>query len=95
MCGTFRFCAAVPLGLLLHSRSRGTQGNHDHNSELSERHATEVAGVEAVMTIIPEPMGRRTYGMCGMFHFYAAIPPLLSPTLTDAWDLGPLVSARV
>jgi hypothetical protein len=33
--------------------------------------------------------------MCGMFHFCVAVSPLLSPALTDARDLGALVSAWV
>jgi hypothetical protein len=41
-------------------------------------------------------MGRRTYGMCGgTFCFCTVVPPPLSPALTDARDLGPLVSAWV
>jgi glycerol uptake facilitator-like aquaporin len=70
-------------------------GNHDHDFELLGHHTAEVMGVEAVVTTIPEPMGLRTYGMCRMFHFCVAIPPLLSPVLTNARDLGPLVSAWV
>jgi hypothetical protein len=92
MCGTFRFCTAVPLELLLRSGSRGARGNHDHDSEPSGRRTAEVAGVEAVVTTIPEPTGRRTYRMCRTFRFCAAVPPLLSPALTDVRDLGPLVS---
>jgi hypothetical protein len=92
MCETFCFYAVIPLGLLLHSESHGAQGNHDHYSEPSRCRAVEVTGVEAVVTSIPKPTGRRTYGVCGTFHFCTVIPPLLTPALTDARDLGPLVS---
>jgi hypothetical protein len=93
MCGPFHFCTAVPVGLLLHSGSCGARGNHDHDSEPLGHRAAEVAGPEAVVTMIPEPTGRRAYGMCGTFRFCATVPPLLSPALTDALDMGPLVSA--
>jgi hypothetical protein len=46
--------AAVPLGLLLHSRSHGVQGNHDHDFEPSGRRTAEVVGVETIMTTILE-----------------------------------------
>jgi hypothetical protein len=95
MCGTFHFCAAIPLGRILCNGCHGPRGNHDHDFELSGRCTTEVAGVEAVVTTIPEPTGLRTYGMCRMFHFCVAVSPLLSPALTDARDLGALVSAWV
>jgi prolipoprotein diacylglyceryltransferase len=87
-------------------------------------------GVVGIVSVIPEPMERRTYGMCGVIRFCAAIflgvveimfmisEPmkchtygmcqairfcaaiflgllLLSPALTDAQDLGPLVSVWV
>jgi hypothetical protein len=84
---------AVPLGLLLCSGSHGAQGNHDHNSEPSGCHAVEVAGVQAIVTMIFEPTGLRTYGKCRMFYFCAAVPLLLSLVLTDVRDLGPHVSA--
>jgi hypothetical protein len=64
--------AAIPLGLLLHNGSRGARGNHDHDSEPSGRRAMKVVGVKAVVTTIPEPMGRRAYRMCGMFCFCAS-----------------------
>jgi hypothetical protein len=64
---------ALPLGLLLGSGSCGAEGNHDHDSKPSGRRTAEVAGVEAIVTTIPEPMGRRAYGMCGTFHFCAII----------------------
>jgi hypothetical protein len=69
MCRTFRFCAAVPLGLLLCSGSHWAWGNHDHNSEPLGCRTAEVTRVKAVVTTIPEPTGRHTYGMCGMFYF--------------------------
>jgi hypothetical protein len=47
------------------------------------------------MTMIPEPTGRRAYGMRGAFRFNATAPPFRCPVLTDEWDLGPLVSAWV
>jgi hypothetical protein len=95
MCRTFHLCVVIPLGLLLCSGSRGARGNYDHNFEPSRHRRVEVTGVEAVVTMIPESTRRCTYGVCGMFHLCAVIPPLLSPTLTDAQDLGPLVSAWV
>jgi hypothetical protein len=82
LCGTLRYseclaepsCAAIPLGLSPHSGSRGVQGNHDHDSKPSGRRAAEVAGVEVIVTTIPELTGRRTYGVCGTFHFCTTIP---------------------
>jgi hypothetical protein len=65
--------AALSLGLLLGSGSCGAEGNHDHDSKPSGHHTAEVAGVKAIVTTIPEPMGRRTYGMCGTFHFCAIV----------------------
>jgi hypothetical protein len=47
------------------------------------------------MTTIPEPMGRRAYGMCGAFRFSAATPPFRRPVMTDEQDPSPLVSAWV
>jgi hypothetical protein len=55
--------------------------------------AAEVARAEAIVTTIPEPTGRRTYRMCGAFHFSAAAPPFRHPVPTDERDLGPLISA--
>jgi hypothetical protein len=55
-------------------------------------------GVMEIVSVIPEPMERRTYGMCGVIHFYASVflgLLLLSLVLTDAWDLGPLASVWV
>jgi hypothetical protein len=55
-------------------------------------------GVEEIVSAIPEPMERRTYGMCGAIHFCTTIflgLLLLSLVLTDARDLGPLVSVWV
>jgi hypothetical protein len=92
MCVTFHFCAAVPLGRLLRSKSRGAEGNHEHDFEPSRHRIVEVAGVKAVVTMIPKLMGLRTYVM---FRFCATIPPLLSPTLTNVRDLSPLVTAWV
>jgi hypothetical protein len=57
MCGTFHFCAAIPLGRILCNGCHGPRGNHDHDFELSGRCTTEVAGVEAVVTTIPETDG--------------------------------------
>jgi hypothetical protein len=82
LCGTLRYseclaepsCAAIPLGLSPRSGSRGVQGNHDHDSKPSGRRAAEVAGVEVIVTTIPELTGRRTYGVCGTFHFCTTIP---------------------
>jgi hypothetical protein len=88
-------CAVVPHGLLLHSKSHKGRGNHDHDLEPTGHRAAEVAGVETIVSAIPEPIERRIYGMCGAFHFYAAVflgLLLLSLALTDARDLGPLVS---
>jgi hypothetical protein len=36
----------------------------------------EVTGVEAIVSTIPEPTERRTYGMCGVIHFCTAVPSL-------------------
>jgi hypothetical protein len=47
------------------------------------------------MTTIPEPMGRRTYGMCGAFRFSVVALPFRRLVLTDEQDLSPLVSAWV
>jgi hypothetical protein len=95
MCETFHFYVAIPLGLLLCSGSCRARGNHEHDSKPSERHAGEVTWVEAIVTRIHEPMGHHAYGMCETFCFRVAIPPLLSPALTDGRDLGPLVNAWV
>jgi hypothetical protein len=38
--------------------------------------AAKVTEAEAIMTMILEPTGCRAYGMCGMFYFHAAGPPL-------------------
>jgi hypothetical protein len=62
---------------------------------LGDYYIAEVAGPEAIMTTIPELTGLHTYGICWMFHFCTAVPPLLSSALSDAWYLGPLVSAWV
>jgi hypothetical protein len=43
--------------------------------ELTRHLATEVTGVEAIVTTILEPTIHHAYGMGGMFHFYAAVPP--------------------
>jgi hypothetical protein len=67
--------AAVPHVLLLCSGSHGGRGNYDHDSELMGRCAAEVMGVEVIVTMIPEPMGHRTYEMCGTIHFCAGVPP--------------------
>jgi hypothetical protein len=91
-------CATVLHGLLLHSRSHGARGNHDHDLEPMRHRAAEVAGVEAIVSTIPEPTEHRSYEMCVTFCFYAVIVLgllLLSLALTDAWDLGPLVSVWV
>jgi hypothetical protein len=61
-------------------------------------HTMGVVGVMEITSTVPEPMERRTYGMCGVIRFYAAVflgLLLLSPALTDAPDLGPLVSIWV
>jgi hypothetical protein len=50
-------------------------------------------GVMEIVSTIPEPKERRTYGMCKAIRFCAAVffgLLLLSPALTDAHDLGPL-----
>jgi hypothetical protein len=55
----------------------------------------KLRGVETIVSAIPEPTERRIYGVCGAFHFCAAVflgLLLLSLALTDARDLGPLVS---
>jgi hypothetical protein len=58
-------------------------------------YAVEVMGAEAIMTTIPEPMGRCAFGMCRTFHFHVTGPLLCQPVLTDGQVLGPLVSAWV
>jgi hypothetical protein len=63
----------VPHGLLLCSGSYGARGNHDHDSELMGRRAAGVMGVVGIVSAIPEPMERRTYRMCGVIRFCAAI----------------------
>jgi hypothetical protein len=88
----------VSYGLLLHSGSHGARGNHDHDPEPMGHRATGVVGVMEIMSAIPELTERRTYGMCGVICFCAAIflgLLLLSPAPTDARDLGPLVSVWV
>jgi hypothetical protein len=57
--------------------------------------AIEVAEAEAIMSMILEPKGRRTYGMCGTFHFCAAGLPLHLSALTEEGVLAPLVSGWV
>jgi hypothetical protein len=55
----------------------------------------DVVGVEAIVSVIPEPTEHRSYGMCRAFYFCAAVflgLLLLSPALTDVRDLGPLVN---
>jgi hypothetical protein len=47
--------------------------------------AVEVTGAEAIMTMIPEPRGRRTYGMCESFFFSL-------PRIRDVWDVSCLHS---
>jgi hypothetical protein len=64
---------AIPHGLLLCSGSHGARGNHDHDPEPMGRHAARVVGVVEIMSAIPEPMKRRTHGMCGAIHFRVAI----------------------
>jgi hypothetical protein len=56
------------------------------------RRSAEVARAEMIVTTIPEPMGRRAYGMCGAFYFCVVAPPFHRPAPTDEWDLGPLVN---
>jgi hypothetical protein len=55
--------------------------------------AAKVTEAKAIMIMILEPMGCRAYGMCGMFYFHAAGPPLHRSVLTEGRDLGPFVSA--
>jgi hypothetical protein len=52
------------------------RGNHDHDFKPMGRRAAEVMGVEAIVTTIPEPTKRHTYGMCGTFHFCVVVSPL-------------------
>jgi hypothetical protein len=62
------------------------------------RCVAEVMGFEAIVSAIPEPTERHTYGMYGVIQFRATIflgLLLLSPALTDVRDLGPLVSVWV
>jgi hypothetical protein len=78
---------AVSYGMLLHSESHGARGNHDHDLEPTGHRAAGVVRVVEIMSVIPEPMERRTYGMCGVIHFCAAIflgLLLLSLAPTDA-----------
>jgi hypothetical protein len=80
------------------SGSHGARGNHDHDPEPMGHHAVGVVGVMEITSAVPGPMERRTYGMCGVIRFYAAVflgLLLLSPALTDARDLGPLVSVWI
>jgi hypothetical protein len=84
--------------LLLCSKSHGAQGHHDHDPELMGRRTTGVMGVAEIVSLILEPTERRTNGMCGVIRFCVIIffgLLLLSPALTDARDLSPLVSVWV
>jgi hypothetical protein len=47
------------------------------------------------MTMIPEPTGRRAYGMRGAFRFSAAALPFHHLVPTGERGLGPLVNAWV
>jgi hypothetical protein len=91
--GTVTRCSS-PWAVTVQLKSRA-RGNHDHDPKPTGRRATEVVGVEAIVSAIPEPTERYTYGMCGAICFCAAVflgLLLLSPVLTDARDLDPLVS---
>jgi hypothetical protein len=54
--------------------SHGGQGDRDHDSRTVGAPHSGSRGVEAIVTTIPEPSERRTYGMCGALHFCAAEP---------------------
>jgi hypothetical protein len=64
--GTVMRCSSHRL--ILCNESHRARGNHDHDPEPTGRRATEVAGVEAIVSTIPEPTEHRTYGMCRVFH---------------------------
>jgi hypothetical protein len=50
------------------------QGNYGHDSEPSGHRTVEVAGGEAIVATILEPMFHRSYGMCGTFCFCIVAP---------------------